>query len=149
MKNIREEKGLTYGIYSMMESYFDGGCFYVDVDINNELREQGLTEIYKEIERLQTELIPEKELETAKSYMLGSFLRGFDGPFSQAGYYKTIVDFGLEYAYYYDYLNVINNTSAQELKHLANEYLNVQTLTEVVVGKKWGIKRRGYYSLSA
>ena len=36
MKNIREDKGLTYGIYSVLESYLDDGCFYVEADVNND-----------------------------------------------------------------------------------------------------------------
>lgn len=136
MKNIREEKGLTYGIYSTMESYFDDGCFYIETEINNALRAQGLTEIYKEIGMLRENLIDEDELKTAKNYLLGSFLRSIDGPFSLAERHKILIDYGLGYDYYYDYIDLVKNITAPELRDLANQYLQKQDLTEIVVGRQ-------------
>jgi zinc protease len=136
MKNIREDKGLTYGIYSSLESYLDSGCFYVDTDINNDLRVVGIKEIYKEINDLRNRLIPEDELALAKNYMLGSFLRSIDGPFSLADRHKILVDYGLDYQFYYDFVDIIKQTSAEELRDLANKYLKKEDLSEIVVGKK-------------
>jgi predicted Zn-dependent peptidase len=136
MKNLREEKGLTYGIYSAVESLQDDGCFYVDTDLNDTQRDEGLNEIYSEIELLRTEPIGTEELETARNYMLGAFLRSVDGPFSLAERLKILLDFGFSYSYYYDFVETIKNTSALELQELANKYLNKETLVEIVVGNK-------------
>jgi predicted Zn-dependent peptidase len=50
MKNIREDKGLTYGIYSTIEAYPYDACWYIDTEMNNDLCETGIKEIFKEIE---------------------------------------------------------------------------------------------------
>ena len=136
MKNLREEKGLTYGIYSAMESFIDDGCFFIETEINNELRDRGLTEIYREIAVLRTELISDSELHLAKNYLLGSFLRSIDGPFSLAERQKILIDFGYGYDYYYEFINMINRITSIELRDLANTYLKEEDLSEIVVGHK-------------
>ncbi len=136
MKNLREEKGLTYGIYSVVESYINDGCFYIETEINNDLRDSGVKEIYLEIDRLKNELIGEEELSLAKNYLLGSFLRSIDGPFSLADKQKILIDYGLEYSYYYDYLNTIKTINANELLELANKYFKKEDLSEIIVGGK-------------
>ncbi len=136
MKNIREEKGLTYGIYSAIEAYPFDACWYIDTEMNNELSETGIKEIFKELARLRNELIGEKELKTAKNYLLGSFLRSIDGPFSLADRFKILKDFDLEYKYFYEFIEIIKNTTAERLKELANLYLKEEDLTRVIVGTK-------------
>lgn len=134
MKNIREEKGLTYGIYSAIEAYPFDACWYIDTEINNELCDTGIKEIYKELGLLRNELIGEKELKTAKNYLLGSFLRSIDGPFSLADRFKILKDFDLDYQYFYDFIEIIKNTTAERLRELANLYLKDEDLTSVIVG---------------
>jgi len=136
MKNIREEKGLTYGIYSAIEAYPYDACWYIDTEMNNDLCETGIKEIYIELARLREELIEEKELNTAKNYLLGSFLRSIDGPFSLADRFKILKDFDLEYQYFYEFIEIIKNTTAERLKELANLYLKEEDLTSVIVGSK-------------
>ena len=136
MKNLREDKGLTYGVYSIMESYIDDGCFFIETEINNELRDQGVKEIYHEISLLRNEYISDSELNLAKNYLLGSFLRSIDGPFSLADRHKVLVDFGFSYNYYYDYINIIKQITSVELRDLANKYLQEKDLSEIIVGKR-------------
>jgi len=136
MKNIREEKGLTYGIYSAIEAYPFDACWYIDTEMNNELCETGIKEIFKELARLRNELIGEKELKIAKNYLLGSFLRSIDGTFSLADRFKILKDFDLEYQYFYEFIEIIKNTTAERLKELANLYLKDEDLTRVIVGTK-------------
>lgn len=136
MKNIREEKGLTYGIYSAIESHTNGACWYIDTEINKKLCHQGIEEIYKEINILKTEPIGSDELQTAKNYLLGSFLRSIDGPFSLSDRFKILKDYNLSYTYYYDFIEIIKNSTAPRLLELANLYFNENELTQVVVGSK-------------
>jgi predicted Zn-dependent peptidase len=136
MKNIREEKGLTYGIYASVDPYFDAGAFYIGAEVNAILVDQVLEETRKEILRMINEPIGKDELDTVKSYYLGSFIRGFDGVFSLASYYKSLIDFDLTYEYYYGYLDVINNINSQRIMELAHWYLHPDTMCTVIAGKK-------------
>lgn len=73
MKNIREDKGLTYGIYSVIEPFQNGSNWYIDSEINTKNRAQGIEEIYKEMAILRSVPIAKEELETAKNYYLVLF----------------------------------------------------------------------------
>lgn len=135
MKNIREEKGLTYGIYSALESYWDGGSFYIETEMNNELRNTGVVEILKEIALLREKPLGNDELNLVKNYLLGSFLRSIDGPFSLADRYKMILDYGFTYDYYVEFVETIRSISASEIQGLANLYLQEKDLTTVIAGR--------------
>ncbi|MDP1727406.1 MAG: pitrilysin family protein [Bacteroidota bacterium] len=136
MKNIREDKGLTYGIYSVLESFQQTSVWYIETEINTKNREQGLTEIYKELAAIRNEPIGAHELEVAKNYMLGSFLRSLDGPFSLADRLKIIIDFGLSKDYYAEFVHIINSMSPEALMAISNKYFSAENIVEVLVGKK-------------
>ncbi len=136
MTNIREEKGYTYGIGSFVLNLKHASYLVVSTEVGNEYIEPTLKEIKAEMIRLQTELITDNELETVKSYLLGEFLRDFDGPFALAGTFKAINDFNLDYSFYDQYLNVLRTITSGELLKLAQQYLNPDDFYTVVAGSK-------------
>ena len=136
MTNIREEKGYTYGIGSFVLTLKKASYLVISTEVGNEYLEPTLTEIAIEMKRLQTEPVSENELETVKSYLLGEFLRDFDGPFALAGSFKAINDFGLDYSFYDQYLKVLRNITSAELLQLARQYLNPEDFYTVVAGSK-------------
>jgi len=136
MANIREEKGYTYGIGSFVLSLKHVSYLIITTEVGNEYLEPTLREISIEMKRLQTELISEDELATVKSYLLGEFLRDFDGPFALAGSFKSINDFDLDYSFYDRYLTVLRNLTSEELMRLAQEYLDPEDFYTVVAGSK-------------
>lgn len=136
MKNIREEKGFTYGISSNMISHQRDGYFVIGTDVKKEFTEQTLAEIHKEMNNLRRELVGEEELQIVKNYMIGSFAGSLNTPFALADHFKTIYFDGLSYEFYERYPEKILHTSAEDLIHLANNYLNPESMTEVVVGGK-------------
>ncbi len=81
MSNIREEKGYTYGVYSTTQIHRGSIVFYITADVAKEAANAAVDEINKEIHRLQTEPIPEEELERVRNYMMGDFIRSIDGVF--------------------------------------------------------------------
>jgi predicted Zn-dependent peptidase len=136
MANIREEKGYTYGIGSFVLSLKHASYLIISTEVGNEYVQPTLKEISYEMKRLQTELVSDDELETVKSYLLGEFLRDFDGPFALAGSFKAINDFDLDYSFYDHYLTVLRSLTAQELLRLAQQYLNPDDCYTVVSGHK-------------
>lgn len=136
MTNIREEKGYTYGIGSFVLTFKNASYLVISTEVGNEYVEPALREIAFEMKRLQTEPVSENELETVKSYLLGEFLRDFDGPFALAGSFKAINDFGLDYSFYDNYLHILRNVTSDELMSLAQRYLNPDDCYTVVAGSK-------------
>lgn len=136
MNNIREDKGYTYGIGSGISSLQDAGYLFIATEVGAEVCAAALTEIYKEIEILKNELVGEEELTLVKNYMLGSMLGSLENVFSHADKFKNIHFFGLGYDYYENYIAKVKAITAEDIKLLANKYLNKEDFTEVVVGKK-------------
>jgi predicted Zn-dependent peptidase len=136
MANIREDKGYTYGIGSYALTFKKANYLVISTEVGNEYVEPTLREIANEMLRLQNELVSENELETVKSYLLGEFLRDFDGPFALSGSFKAINDFGLDYSFYDQYLRVLRNITAEELMKLSKEYLNPDDFYTVIAGVK-------------
>ena len=136
MANIREDKGYTYGIGSGLASLVHEGYFFISTEVGSDVTKNALEEIYKEIEKLQTELVSEEELETVINYILGQLLRSVEGPLALADKYRGIWEFGLGYDYYDRYFEAVKAVKPHELRDLANKYLKKADLTELVVGKK-------------
>jgi zinc protease len=136
MSNIREDKGYTYGIGSGIVSLKQAGYFYISTEVGVDVCSSALKEIYAELARLRTELISEEELSLVRNYMLGTFLRSADGPFSLADKFKSIYDFGLDYGYYQQYVSTIKNIQPETLRDLAQKYFKQEDMFELVVGKK-------------
>lgn len=134
MKNIREEKGYTYGIGSAIVSFKETGAFVVASEVGNEYCRPTITEIYNEIEKLKTDTIPEEELVLVKNFMIGDLMRSADGPFQVVDIWKSIVEFNLGEDYFRNVILEIKNADAARLKLLANKYLQKKNLIEVVAG---------------
>jgi len=134
MTNIREEKGLTYGIYSRMQSFQLEGVFMIRADVNKELVQQAVNEIHKEMKNLRKKTIMPDELELVKNYLYGSLLRNFDGVFSQIDRTIQINDYGFSSDFWINYLEILRNITPQILQDLAYNYLNPNNMTEIVSG---------------
>ena len=136
MANIREDKGYTYGIGSFVLPLKHASYLVISTEVGNEYVDPTLKEIASEMNKLQTELISEDELETVKSYLLGEFLRDFDGPFALSGSFKASNDYDLDYSFYDRYLAVLKSITAEEILRLAQEYLTMDDFYIVVAGTK-------------
>ncbi|MEO5645500.1 MAG: pitrilysin family protein [Bacteroidia bacterium] len=134
MANIREDKGYTYGIGSGLVSMLGGGYFVISTEVGVDVTNAALKEVYYEIDKLQTELVGEDELELVRNYLIGVFLRSTDGPFAIGDRLKGILGYGLGYDYYDRYVETIRTITAEQLRDLANKYLKKEDLIELVVG---------------
>lgn len=134
MKNIREDKGYTYGIHANIVSYPDCGVFYIQTDVKKEVYQDTVNEIIKEINRLKNEPISDEELDILSNYSLGSFLRSIDGAFAVSEKYKTLLDFGQDYNYYSNYIRLLKSIDKNELMQIAQKYFAEENIYEVVAG---------------
>ncbi len=134
MANIREDKGYTYGIGSAVVPFRNTGYFFLTTEVGVDVCEAALKEIYYEINRLQTEEVTDQELKLVKNYVLGSFLKSVDGPFAQMDKYQLVKDNRLNYTYFDDYIATVKSMTKEDVIHLSNSYLVIDSLSELVVG---------------
>lgn len=136
MKNIREEKGLTYGIYSSIVTFRHAAIFYISSEVDSGASIQALDEIYSELKKLRTEKVSDTELDLVKKYLTGHVLRAFDGPFSTAERCKGLLEFGINLKDHYQKLvKTIHNTNAGDIVEIMQKYLHEDSMMELVVGK--------------
>lgn len=134
MSNVREDKGYTYSIHSNLQAFRNESIFSIFTETGKEVTGKAVDEIYREMDRLRNVTVPHEELELVKNYIVGRFLRGFDGPFAQADFFKNLKFHGLEYNYLKNYLTILNNLEPTDLTKLAQKYFDPETMIEVVVG---------------
>jgi predicted Zn-dependent peptidase len=133
MSNIREEKGYTYGIYSYLQNHIQQSAWLVSTEAGTDVCEAAIQEVYKEMKLLREDLIDDEELLLVKNYMMGTNLGDIDGPFQIIARWKNLILNELDGNYFYESMNTIKNITAEELKELANKYLQPEDFFELVV----------------
>ena len=136
MKNIREEKGLTYGISSHVVTLRNGGYLMIGTDVKKEFTQQTIDEIKKEMLRLQTELVGDEELQTVKSFMAGEFAGSLNTAFEVADRRKILLLDSLPANFFNQYIDRIHATTAEDVMAMANNYLNPEDMVTVIAGGK-------------
>ena len=133
MSNIREDKGYTYGIHSFLQDHIQQSAWLVSTEAGKDVCEAAISEIYKEMKRLQDEPVGEDEMQLVRNYMMGSILGDLDGPFHIIARWKNYVLNELDGNYFYNAINTIRTVSPEELQQLAKKYLNPEEFYELVV----------------
>ncbi len=82
-REVREERGLAYAIYSFRLAYSDGGAWGVYVGTTPSQTDTALTLIVEELEKAVTEGITPAELERAKGSMRGGLALSLEDPNSR------------------------------------------------------------------
>jgi zinc protease len=134
MKNIREEKGYTYGINSSVSSLDLAGYLMISTEVGQQNCQKAIDEIYKEIMLLQNVAVNKEEMSVVRNYMSGEMLRMFDGPFALAESFRSVWEFGLDNTYYYRLAEKIKTIDPDEIIGLAKTYYKIDDLYEITVG---------------
>jgi zinc protease len=134
MKNIREEKGYTYGIGSSVSSLDLTGYKVISTEVGKKNVKPAIDEIYKEIRLLQSVPVEKEEMNVVRNYMSGEMLRMFDGPFALAESFKSAWEFGLDNNYYNILADKIRTIEPDEIIELAKTYYKIDDLYQITVG---------------
>ncbi|MEL7222200.1 MAG: insulinase family protein, partial [Bacteroidota bacterium] len=112
---------------------FDG-ALHIETEVNPKYVDACLREISHEIQRLQQELVPKKELEMLQNYLMGSFLTMIDGPFNWSETVKTLLVEQLDTRALEQLIKKVRTIEAEEIQALAQQYLQAEDLWTVVAG---------------
>lgn len=135
MQEIREEKGLTYGIGSYFRPAMDGRSWIISGEMNSENADLALKCVIEILEKLRTEKVDDEELERAKRYYSGQFRSGFDGPFSSASKIQQKIMRNYSDSFYENTLEAIWNITPEEILSVAQNYLDPNSFIKVMSGK--------------
>jgi zinc protease len=132
MKNIREDKGFTYGISSSMVPLADSGYFAIGSDVKKENYAQTIEEVNKEIELLKSKKVDQEELNLVKNYMAGSIFGSINTVFDIMDKQKSIIYESLPADFYETLIPNIIKITDEDIQEMANKYMT--DLTFVAVG---------------
>ena len=133
MNEIREHQGLTYGIYSSVDSFALDGCFYISTETATENTSKVIEAIGVEVKKLQEELIPDEELHMARNYLMGNLMTQIDGPFTTLDFIKSMKIEHLEDQSFNEMVRTIQEITPAELRELAVKYLDLSQWATIVV----------------
>ena len=134
MQNIREEKGLTYDIYSTLDMLLLDGFLMIGAEVDNENVETTLHEIHEEFRILREELIGKEELNLVKNYINGNLLNLMNGPFNSIELMRLVAKYGQEKRFFDFFMEQIHGTDAESIRMAAQKYLDPSDFITVVVG---------------
>ncbi|MFD1062764.1 M16 family metallopeptidase [Winogradskyella litorisediminis] len=135
-KNLREDKGYTYGAYSSLgASRYGVSRFNASAKVRNAVTDSAVVEFLKEIKRIRTEPVDPVTLKNAKAKYVGNFVMALERPQTIANYALNIKRNNLPEDFYAKYLENINNVSVEDVQRAANKYFKADNTRVVVVGK--------------
>ncbi len=134
MRNIRQDKGFTYGINSAVVALMKATYFFITTQVGKEVKDDALNEIYHELRQLRATQVHDNELTMLKNYISAGFLRSFDGPFMQMERFREMHLFGLAYDHYESFLPLLNRITSSDIQATAEKYFHEKNMTELVVG---------------
>jgi predicted Zn-dependent peptidase len=134
MRNIREDKGYTYGIHSIAGSFHGMGFITIISEVAGQYRENALSEIRKEIKDLSMHEVPPEELMIVRNHIMGETARMFDGPFAVAETIRSIIDYDTDHDYFTQFVRTVETITPAEIKELFNTYFKIDDAFEIIAG---------------
>lgn len=134
--NIREDKGYTYSPRSGVSALREYGYFSVSAAVRNDVVAASLTEIFYEMDKLRSVLVPESELADAQNYLSGIFSMGLatqNGLLSQV---SVVALNELPEDYLEKYRSKVRALTPQDLLETARKYLDSANMQIVIVGDR-------------
>ncbi len=134
MKNIREKKGLTYGISASLSGRRSEGHINIETECDATYTAQVIDEIKYEMERLRNSPIRHDELQKVKQFVISSLTRVLDTPTARADYASTDFLYGTGADYFNRQVKVISDITPDTLQEMAQLYLSPDNMLCVIAG---------------
>lgn len=135
MREIREKRGLTYGIYSSLVNMTAADLIQTNMSASNEKVEEALRVLKDEWASMAKDGVTEEELKDAKSYLTGSLLLQLTSTLDIASVLNDIQRDGLGPDYINRRNELLNALTLGDIKRVAAKLLKPEELTTILVGK--------------
>jgi len=136
MDSIRNQRGLAYSVYSYFSADKGRGTFQFVMQTKNETALQAIGIAKEEIRRIREAPVSEAELNDAKDYLTGSFPLRFDTMGKVANFLAQVEYFELGLDYTERYPDMIRKITGDDVKRVAQKYLEPEKMITVMVGNQ-------------
>jgi zinc protease len=132
---IREERGLTYGIYSYFDLKRRFNGLALSTSTKNETAGEMIDLIRQEWKKMAETEITDQELADAKSYLIGSLPLSLTSTDNIAGLMTSLQSDGLPKTYLDERNAAIEAVQIEDVQSLASRMLDMDKMSIVIVGK--------------
>jgi len=133
-KNLREEKGYTYGAFSSFSARKFPGPWNASAEVRTEVTDGALSEFIKELQRMRDQPVSEQELDDAKRAIVASFALSLESPDDLLNYALTRKIYSLPEDYWDAYPAKLMAVTAPDIQRVARKYIDPQTMQIIAVG---------------
>jgi len=133
-RNIREEKGYTYGISSGFSASHYINYFVLQTSVRTEVTGPALEEIFKEMRDIRDRPVPADELGLAKRAMVANFALSTESSATGLRNATMIKEYGLPADYWDTYPERISKVTAEDVQRVAKKYIPGDNAQIIVIG---------------
>jgi zinc protease len=141
-RNIREDKGYTYGPYSTFQHLRRASYFEAGADVATEVTAPSIIETRYELGRMAALEVGKEELESVQRYLTGLMALRIQSQRGLAATLARLAAFGLGVDYLKDHPRRINAVTTADVLDVAERYLAPAKLVCVLVGDASRIAKR-------
>lgn len=131
---VREQRGLSYSVYSYFYPMRERGPFLVGLQTRNASRDEALKVVRGVVAGFIANGPTEEELKAAKKYLTGSFPLRLDSNAKIADQLAVIGFYRLPLTYLDDYLSRVEAVTAEQIRAAFRRRVNPERLVTVIVG---------------
>ncbi|MBD3665754.1 insulinase family protein [Sulfitobacter sp. TSTF-M16] len=140
MSEVREKRGLTYGVYSYLVPRDLAEVYLGQVSSANDRIAQAVEVIRDEWQKAAQDGLTDQELKDAKTYITGAYPLRFDGNVPIANILVGMQMIGLPIDYIATRNDKVEAVTQGDIKRVAGELLDPEGLHFVVVGQPEGLE---------
>jgi zinc protease len=132
---VREERGLAYSVYSTLGQGRYGAAYFVGLQTRLDGVGEAVRLTKEEMTRMVRETVTPRELDLAKSYLIGSYPLRLDTSGKMAGLLVTVEEHQLGLDWPERFKAGISRVTAADVRRVAATYMEPATFSSVTVGK--------------
>ncbi len=133
-RNIREEKGYTYGIGSGFASTRVMNYFNASTSVRTEVTEPALAELLREFRDIRDRAVPAAELADARSAIVSGFVLGLESSSAVLSRWMEQREYGLPEDYWDTYSQKVSAVTAEDVQRVAKKYVPAENAQIIAVG---------------
>lgn len=134
-EEIREKRGLTYGVYSQFLPMPGLGPFIISLSTKNQQAQTAIKVTRETLDNFLKTGPSSTELKAAKQYLTGSYPLSLASNRSIAELLLRITFYKLPHDYLDTYIQNINNVTEEQIKSAFRELITPKNFLQVTVGK--------------
>lgn len=131
---MRDELGLCYYTYALLETYTDRGAFIVRSGVTVSRTSEAITVIMEEFKKIRDIEISKEELQKAKDYIIGNFSIGLETSEDVADYFGFQELLRDEILKPKELIAKIKSVTAKEIQSVLREIMKDSNLNMALVG---------------